>query len=269
MLLLKFNNYRDFLREFIENLPKKGRGEVTRMAEAMRVTPSLLSQVLAGDRDLTSEQGQELAHYLGLDSIDTDYFLLSIQHQRAGTQKLQKYYKKKMQELKIHAQNLAVRIKQDRILSEEAKAVFYSDWRYAGIWLFTSLEGGRSQEQIAKQFQIAPVKTKEIIEFLVKNHLCEARGDLFIMGPQSVHLERGSPFLVRHHTNWRLRSIENANQLSDEELMYSAPISISKADFSRLRTQLANFIKESTDLIMASPAEDLACLNLDLFWIRK
>jgi hypothetical protein len=49
--------------------------------------------------------------------------------------------------------------------------------------------------------------------------------------------------------------------------MYTAPISLSNADFKKLRARLAEVIKEVTDVAIQSEAEQVACFNLDFFLV--
>jgi uncharacterized protein (TIGR02147 family) len=268
MTIFDFSDYRAYLRKYISLLPKKGRGSINRMASAMGVHPSLLSQVLADDKHLNLEQGQQLALYLGLADVEEDYFLTMILYQRAGTEALKKYHRKKLEALKQHANELVDQIKQDRKLGEEEKAVFFSHWHYNAVWLMTSIGEGKNLDEIVQNLQISRERAKGIIDFLVKSHLCIAGSGYFKMGPQSIHLERSSPFIFRHHTNWRLRALERNHQLSANELMYTGPISLSKADFEVIRNKLTEVIKNFTQTAVDSPAEDMACLNLDFFWIK-
>lgn len=269
MTIFEFLDYRTYLRKYIESLPRKGRGEINRMANAIGVHPSLLSQVLADDKNLSLEQGQQATEYLGLSEQEKDYFMTMILYQRAGTHQLRTYYKGKLVKIKAKAHELIEKVKQDRRLSEEEKAIFFSHWHYNAIWLYTSIESGKTLEQIYQYFQLTRERTKQILDFLVETQLCIAESGFFRMGPQSLHLERTSPFIDRHHTNWRLRALELSDKLKSDELMYTGPISISKADFEVLCHRLKEFIKDYSETVMKSEAEDLACLNLDFFWIKK
>ena len=78
-----------------------------------------------------------------------------------------------------------------------------------------------------------------------------------------------SPFLARHHVNWRLKAIQYSETLTDQELMYSANISISKIDFDSFREELVMLIQKFVKLVEKSPAEEIAQFNLDFFWIRE
>ena len=92
---------------------------------------------------------------------------------------------------------------------------------------------------------------------------------IFSSGPVATHLEKKSPFLIKHHTNWRLKAIQAAESLSDQELMYSANVSISKKDFTVLREELMQVIQRFVEVVKPSPAEDIAQFNLDFFWIKS
>lgn len=269
MSIFEYSDYRQFLRLYIDHLPKRGRGEINRMAQFIGVHPSLLSQVLADQKNLSLEQAQLLCEYLGFIPTEMEYFLCSVQFQKAGTAKLRAYFKEKLHDLRKSSIELSERVRQDRQLSEEEKAIFYSHWLYAALWLQSSCGGGQSLDEIVERFDIPRERVTEILHFLVETRLCLAENGKFLMGPQSVHLARGSAYLTRHHTNWRLRAIEASDQIGADELMYTAPISISKSDLKKLRSRLADLVKEITDVAIASEAEELVCFNLDFFLIQK
>ncbi|MCC2679415.1 MAG: hypothetical protein K0R29_1991 [Pseudobdellovibrio sp.] len=269
MSIFEHVDYRDYLRNYIKKLPKRGRGEIHKMAQFMGIHPSLLSQVLSDSKNLTLEQAQLLAKYLGLTNTECEFLFCSVQIQRAGTKDLENYFKGKLADLKKHSQDLSKTVRQDRQLNAEEISVFYSHWLYAAIWLMSSLTGGRTLEDIVNWFQIPRERAIDVLQFLVNTGLCKIENGRYVMGPQSVHLQRGSPYLPRHHSNWRLRAIETSDKLGADELMYTAPMSMSVADFKKVRSRLNEVIKEVTDIAIPSEAEEMVCFNLDFFWIRK
>lgn len=268
MSIYEYSDYRAYLRAYIRKLPKQGRGEINRIAQAMGVHPSLLSQVLGDTKNLNLEQAQLLCEHLDMTSQEQDYFFCSVELQRAGTTKLQTYFKKQLQILKENSVELSQRVRQDRQLTNEEKSVFYSHWLFAAIWLQTSIKNGKTLEEICERFDISRERGREILHFLSETQLCILENSHYKMGPQSIHLERGSVHLSRHHSNWRLRAVEASDKIQAEEMMYTAPLSISKADFKKVRARLAEVIKEITDLAIDSEAEDAACFNLDFFWMK-
>lgn len=269
MGIFDYLDYRDFLRNYIKKQPKRGRGEINKMAQFMGIHPSLLSQILSDTKNLTLEQAQYLSKYLGLTVVEREFLFNSVNLQRAGTPELRNYFKDKLTELRQQSLDLSKRVHQDRQLTAEETATFYSHWLYAAIWLSTSLKNGRSLEEVVTLFRISRERAVEILLFLVNTKLSVLENNKYLMGPQSIHLERGSPHLVRHHANWRLRAIEASDKMTAEEMMYTAPLSLSVNDFKKLRSRLAEVVKEVTDVAIKSEAEDMACFNLDFFWIQK
>src|SRR5688500_5525988 len=116
MSIFEFSNYQSFLRAHMRQLPKAGRGEVNRMAQQLGVHSSFVSQVLGGNRDFNLEQAHELTKYLGLNAVESDYFILLVQLARAGSRSLVEYFRGKLGELKNQSLDVAKRIPQDRML---------------------------------------------------------------------------------------------------------------------------------------------------------
>ncbi|MBK7962098.1 MAG: TIGR02147 family protein [Bdellovibrionales bacterium] len=270
MSVFKYNEVRGYLKHYISGLPKNGRGEISRIAEHLGVSPTLVSHMLAGDKWLTPEQGHELVLYLGLVGIEADYFALLIQFERAGTSSLKKYWKSKMEVLKEQHLKLSNRLPTDRQLSHETRAIFYSSPLYMMIRLYTSVgSNGKTAIEIAQRFGLSVTKCTEAIKFLVDCGLCEEREGRYLMGQQKIHLEKSSPYLLRFQTDWRMKAINRGEDLADSELMFTAPVSLSKEDFESLRERTIEFIKQFLDTVHASPADEIACLNLDFFWVKK
>ena len=138
------------------------------------------------------------------------------------------------------------------------------------ISLFTSVgSDGQSLETIAQRFELSRSKAAAMLSFLIGAGLCrEEKGNYFI-GTQRTHIEEDSPYLPRHDSNWRLRAIQRSEALEPTELMYTSAVSLSRSDFEILREEMVVFIRNFLDKVKASPAEEIACFNLDFFWIKK
>lgn len=270
MSVFAHKTYKSFLTDYIEKLPKQGRGELARIATHLSVSSALVSQVISGGKNFTLEQAEGVAAYLGLTSLEVDYFLLLVNGERAGTLSLKNYYRQKARELREQALELSQRLEPKKILSEQDYATFYSSHLYASVWLFTSVgEEGKSIDEISRRFDIDRLKTLKIVKFLTEVELCRELKGRYAMGPQSVHIGQNSPHLLHHYRNWRIQAIQQSEALSANELMYSAAVSLSRSDFEKLREQMVLFIQDVLKQTHASPAEDLACFNLDFFWIKK
>lgn len=258
------------IKRYIKNLPRNGRGEVTRIAASLGVSTTLVSQVLNGERFFTPEQGQRLCSYLGLSALETDHILFIIQRDRAATKELKNFWTAKLETICEQAKKVASRVSVDRELTDQEKAIFYSSPIYSAICLFVTIgERGKSIIEIAERFEMTRAKTSEMLRFLTKSGLCVVEDDHYKMGLQKTHLEADSPFLARYHSSWRLRAIQRSENLGADELMYTAPVSLSKKDFDILREELVIYIQNFLKRVHDSPAEEVACLNLDFLWVTK
>ena len=270
MSVFNFSDYRAFLRDSIARLPKNGYGEVNRIAKYCDVHPSLISQVLGETKHLNLEQAQLAGEYLGLTNHESEFLLNLVQLERAGTEKLKKFFRGRIETLKKSSAELSQRIRQDRTLTEIEISTFYSHWLYAAVWVLTSLGHGATVAEAAEWAHVSRERATEVLQFLAQTGLCVQNENRFEIGPHSIHLPRGSVHLPKHHANWRIKAIEASDQISSEELMYSAPLSISKENFSRVREKLADAIKDVAEHSVGSEvAEGVACFNLDFFWLKK
>jgi len=268
MSVLNHVSYKRYLEEYMAQLPKEGRGEINRMAAAMGVHPTLVSQVLRGDKDFSIEQAHKLCHHLGLLKLEKDYFLLLVQHERAGSRDLKQYYQEKIEELKTRSLDLKERISHHRSLTDQERAVFYSSWIYSAVRLFTSIGTGQTLAATAERFELSPGEAAEILGFLNESGLVSEEAGVYQMQTAHTHLEIGSPFLPRHHVNWRLQAIQRCERLTSDELMFTSPFSISREDFLKIREQIVSLVNSTSKVIRESPAEEIACLNVDLVWLK-
>jgi len=267
-MLFEARDYRDYLRKYLASLPKNGRGELSRLAQHLGVNNTLLSQVLAGTRDLSGEQAFALTRYWGFDETHTDYFLTLVQIERAGTKAFRDHLDEKRRRLRDENKKLANRVKTRTRLGEEERRVFYSSWIYSAIHLWTTTNPeGVTVDEIANRLGVARARVQTTTAFLAEVGLIVSHGSRWRVGVESTFLEHGSPHLPPHHRNWRLRAIEKAETITKEELMYTAQVTLSREDFEKIRALLVETIDRSAKIVLPSPAEDLACLHVDWFWL--
>lgn len=269
MSIFEFNDYKAFLRTEIKSKPGAGRGELSRLADHLGVNATMVSQVMAGPKDFTLEQAKKVAEYFVLPKLETDYLLILVQIERSGTQDLKNYFREKREEIKKESLKISKRITSERKLTDLERSIFYSSHLYSAIHLFCSVNDGQSLESILEKFDISRVRAQEILQFLLSAGLCIQDKGLYKMGNQSTHVEKGSPFLIKHHSNWRIAAIQKSENIADEEMMFTANISLSQKDFVNIRETLMQTIQEISKTVKDSPAEEIANLNIDLFWINK
>ncbi len=269
MNYFEFTNYRALIRNLIKSRGIKGRGEISKIADFLGVHQSLISQILGEQKELSSEQTLNLAKYFGLNSHERDYFLLLVQKERAGTLALKQYFEEKIKGLRTEVLNLSTRIGKYKALTDTERAIFYSSWLFSAVRLSCSIKDGKTAEELAQEFSLKREKIKDILDFLCQSGLCEEKNSHYLMKTQHTHVEFGSPFLARHHHNWRSKAIIKSESLEKEELMVTAPMSISRKDFDAIRESLAKSLKGIFDAAKNSDPEIVACLNIDFFFVAK
>jgi len=270
MNVFSHKSSKSVLSTLISTRPNRGRGEVSRIAQHLGVSTTIVSHALSGQKILTLEQAESLITYFGFSALEADYFIYLVQLERAGTKSLKAFWTQKLERVRDQNLQLSNRVESDRKLSDVEKSIFYSTPLYSAIHLFTTLsESGKTLDEIAVRFELEKSKALEMVEFLLTAQLLKLLNGRYVPGVQKTHLEHNSPHLLKHHANWRIRAIRQSEDLTKEELMYTAPVSLSVEDFKNLREEMAKFITSFLDRVHASPAEEIACFTMDWFWIRK
>lgn len=265
MNVFDHDSYKKFVLAYVTSMENHGWGEWARIAKKLNISSTLISQIFRGSKELTPDQAFELTEYWGLSDLESDYFILLVQIERAGTQKYRLLLQKKLDLLKEKAQNLKDRLPQDSVLTEETKTFFYSSWLYSALWVLSSIPKYQSIDAMAQVTGYPRHQIRKALDFLITHGLCYESASKITIGPQQIHLESSSPLIGRHHSNWRQKAIEKSDKITSSELMFTAPLSISKEDFMKLRNKIVTFIAEIGVLVKKSPAEITACLNIDFF----
>ncbi|MGZ6442222.1 MAG: TIGR02147 family protein [Pseudobdellovibrionaceae bacterium] len=267
MGIYKYSDYRQYVNSRINNLPKNGRGEYRRISEALNVHTSTVSHIFKGKKGLTMEQGAALATYLGLSEAESDYLLTLIEIEKAGTADLKRKLEARLEKQKQLAAQLSNRIPRDTILSEEHKALFYSNWYYSAIRLATDIEDLRTDRAIADYLNLNVDLVRKVLMFLSSVGLCVDSNGQFRMGPQRTVLESGSPLISRHLTNWRLKAIEKSSKtLTATEFQFTSSMSLSKEVADEIREHIAKEVQKIIEKGNNSKSEELFFLNVD--WLK-
>lgn len=265
--LFNYDGYRPYIHARFKEMPKAGHGQSLKLAGHLGVHTTLVSQVLKGIKSFTLEQASLTTEFLELTENETEYFLLLVQLDRAGNESLRKNLRKRLTQLKRESEKLDDRVMSDKKLSEELKAVYYSDWVYSAVRQLIAIKGFENTDAIAAYLGFPAKRVKNIVEFLLKTGLCvEEKGKLKI-GVKSTHLEQASPWSRVHHVNWRQRAVETLHREEASRLHYTCPMTLSAEDAAKLREMILKFLEGVDKIIEPSVSEELHCLNIDWFKI--
>jgi uncharacterized protein (TIGR02147 family) len=266
MRIFEFKSYRKFLQERSKSLPARGRGELTRIAQAVGVHTTMISHIMKGTTDFSLEQTLKLADYLNLNDLETDYLVALVQAERAGDVKTKAYCQSKVKQMQEQTMNLSARLKMQNDLSEEDRVFYYSSYTYSYVRLLCSIERFQNFEALQVETKIPAKRLRTILDFLLRCQLCEEKGNRYIYSPKPTYLEASSALVTRHHLNWRQKTQERMEGLRQEDLVFTFPTVLSEEDFLLIREKLVQAIEEVKKISGPSPTDHLYCFNLE--WLK-
>ncbi len=262
--IFEFTSYVDYLKA--RSGPKARSGFWSALAEACGVNSAFISQVTARQKDLALEQAERATRFLGLTTLEAEFFLLLVQRERAGTPELRSYFLRKLEETQFKARsNLKNRLSGFKEFTPTQQAIYYGHWGYTAIHIALTVPTLRTPQALMAKLGLERDFVAEVLEFLVENGLATFDGSEYRPTSKLVHLDRRSKHIHRHHLNWRVRSLLALDEMRDENLHYSVVVSLSEADYRRYREKLLEFTKQFMADIKDSPEETLAGFTFDFF----
>jgi uncharacterized protein (TIGR02147 family) len=265
MSVYEFEDYKNFFNHWVESLPKNGHGEYRRVALALNVSTTMISQVFKGDKELSLELACDLCEYLNMGEDEADYFLLMVEHRRAGSAKLQKRLHRQILQRQEKALSIDGRPKKAAGISEDVQKVFFSSWIYAGVRALASCEGFNDAAGIAQKMNLPRNQVQKVLDFLVDHGFLNLKKGELSPGPARLPLATSGIFSSKHHQNWRLQGFNKMPQAEDKNLFYTAPLSLSEDQAEKLRQEILILIEKVLKSAQVSEAETTRCLNIDWF----
>ncbi len=265
--LFEFDDYKDYLRAYIKSRPASGHGFKSSMAKAMNCQTAYVSQVLNANAQLSLEQAEELNKLFGHSESESEFFLLLVQENKAGTQTLRSRLKAQIKKILEKRHVLKDRFDIKKSLSPSDQMIYYSSWLYASIHILITISEYNEKEKIAEKFNLPLERVGKILDFLTETGLILKKGNHYSPGETKVFLGIDSPMLSKHLSNWRIKAIEALDKTIGKDLHLSSIYSLSRKDVTLIKEKLIKTVEESRQIIYASKEEELYCLNLDFFGV--
>lgn len=269
MNIFKFDDYKDYILARIEASPQNGRGQFKAIATKLKMHPTLISRIFNGSRekDLTFEQAADLAAFLKLTELETDYFLVLVEWNRAGSTSLRNNILKRKQKLRRQAVEIYSSFESTHELSEADRAIYYSHWYYSAIHLLTDIPAYQNIDAICDHLNLPRATVAKVLDFLeAVNIVCSKDSHTSLScGPTWVLEPAHSPYATRHHMNWRLKAMERVQDRQPNEKFLTLPVTISRQDREAVLQMIVDFVANVKKTVEPSPPEELCILNVDLF----
>ena len=260
--IYEYNDYKAFLCDVIAS---GGRGKRKEIAEAIRCQVSHVSMVLSGNGHFTQEQAEGIARYFGLTAMETEFLLLLLQFNRAGTKTLKSVYRNMLDQRRAKYATLGNRLKMATELTPRDEMIYYSSWHYAAIHVLISIPDFQTRESISDKLKIPLPRCDEVLNFLMEHGFCSKNGVRFLPAKPRLHLEKNSPLIGRFHSNWRIRAMQAYDEITEGNFHYSGTFSLSEKDLPKLKKILSDALLDFMKVVTESPEETLGTLCIDLF----
>lgn len=264
--IYEFESYKDYVRKWISSQPKAGRGELSKMARFLGVHSTMMSHVFKRHAHLSEEQACELCEYLGLDHDETSFFLQLVQLEKAGSEKLKAVLRTEVKKQKEKWLTVSSQVKPDKELSDEKKAIFYSSWHYSAVRLLSNLPKSNTLHSLKQQLGLPLNTLNKMLRFLTDAGIIEETDGKFRTLLSKIHVSSTSPFIWKHHQNWRVKAMERYQQISDDELFFTSPLTINSRDIAEVKKKILKLIQEVSQTVEKSDPDTLCCLNID--WVK-
>ena len=180
MNLFDYISYRTYLNDFVQGQDNKGRGWNSKIARNLDCHNSYITLVLKGQSDFSLEQAWKLNTLLGHTKEQSEYFLLLVQYDRAGTFELKNYLKNKVEELQKNNKALSSRIGKTKKIPLHDQMVYYSSPIYALIHVLCSIEKFQTTEAIAQAIKEDVTVVADCLEKLKNMNLVSKKNKRWI-----------------------------------------------------------------------------------------
>lgn len=263
-MIWNFTDYRHYL---VAKLGPEGSrtGLRKKMAGAIGVHTTFVSQVLKEKNDFSLEQGEAINGFLSHTNDEGEYFLLLLMKDRAGTRELKKRFLDKIEIQRRERLNIKKRLEMQTEISAQDRERFYSNVYYGAIHVLTAIPDFRRVEKIAEALKLSREQVQDMVDFMLKlGILLEKKGDL-VSGAQHMHLGNDSATILKHHSNWRLQTLQNLRFIHQENIHYSACLSLSREDAFRIKELLLSELKNHLKIVEKSPEEVAYVYTFDFY----
>lgn len=257
-------DYKTFLRLHLQE-HKSNRGYQASLARACGCQPSYLSQVITGKSHLTTDHVIEMAQFVGLSPLETEYLLCLLLLARASSQQLRKFTEEKMQTLRQQHTDLSFRIANLKKPKKGIENFYYSSWYWSAVHVATSVPQYQYPQALAARFSLPIAKINEILIKLEMHNLVRHENGRWIYNTGDSHLSRKSEMVELNHTHWRLRALKDVQVDTGDSLHYTSVVAMTKEDAKKIRELIVQSILGLRAISGPSDSEEVYCINMDLF----
>ena len=222
---------------------------------------------MAGSANLSLEHAIRTCEFLNLSEKESYYFMLIVQLGKAGSKALEGYYLKQIREIQIEQQKISSKISAHDTIPVHDQVTFYNSWAYAAIHILCAVEAYQSRRAIREYLHLSAKNIDPIIDFMIEKGVIQEKNGRLSQGSTRIHLAKGSPFLIKHHSNWRMKAIQSLDDEREHDLHYTMVMSLSKKDIEKMKQIIFDAITRTDQLLKETGDETVYSFSMDWFKI--
>lgn len=262
--VFRFSDYREFIKS-VTNPRLPGKRTQVALAKAMGCQAAYLSQVLKGKAEITEDHALGFCHLLGLNSVETEYFLVLVRISRAGTPILKNHLEMRRKQVIDQNREIGNRIHSKVLENQEAIQYYSSSWIPAVVHLATRCPEFQTAKQIAKRFLLPESEVTYHLGVLLKFGFVRREGSKWIFQGSSIHIPKHSPEDLAFQTGRRLHALGSLARRRDDDVHYANLVSIDRKTAETIRAHVITLLEKTHRAAEMSPDNDLYSLCLDFF----
>lgn len=265
--IFEFENHFSYLKFRLGSA--KERGIKGHFSAHIQIQPAYLSQVLAGKFSLSLEQADLASSFLELTVEESDFFLLLVSRDRAGTVKLKERFSKQIDFFLERRTSIVARFGAKAEVPEDLRGIYYSSWLYMAVHVALNVPKLRKPSNLSDYLGVSKEKILLILMFLEKHGFAVRKGDEFYTEQKSIRLGRESSQISQLHANWRNQAIQSLDSCRDEDIHYSGVFAIDAKTSSIIREALLENLHKHLKMVETAPDEEVYAYSFDFYKLNK
>lgn len=269
MNLFNENSYRSALKNLVEERKSLDHTmNFQRLADAIRVPKSYLSNVIHGKADLSTDQAFLAADFLSLDPQERSYLLLLLDHERCSIKKRKDLLKKQIKEIQNERLQTKAHIKAKVFdpAGEQFQSYFFDPLNHLVHVCMTVARFKGDPAAIAKALFMPLPRIMLSVTRLERLGLLQRNGSVYDVLIENVHLPPDSPVYQVWRSQMRTHSLQRLNLITGPSAYsFSVTFTASMALKEEIQQRFLKFLSEIEEDVAASAGEEALQMNFDLF----
>ncbi len=248
-------------------------GAKNKLAKIIQCHPTYVAQILRGIVLMSQEQALLFCKEFDFNDQQTDFFLILLNIERAGTLALKNYYETKKNQLESKLGEVGRSLKASQ-LDEQFEEEFFSNWDFQSIYAALTLYGlKRSFKKITESLGIATDRANYILAKLQEFKMVTEINGKWTVNNTKIHFNGKNPEArQKFHLAWRLKALEKnfvSSAKDKDNFNFSSIITLNKTYHEKLIMMLKKLIQDFSQDIDAIETDSISVLNIDFFQIHK